>query len=62
MEAAQAGGHLNSLGTTKPPPDAIEKKQLEKKDQKAKTKGNKVAPDPTEGSNDLDDDGSDEGP
>eukprot|EP01043_Picozoa_sp_COSAG02_P007839 COSAG02_NODE_241_length_27638_cov_13.101020_14_plen_1764_part_00 len=65
MEAAQAGGHLNAPGTTKPPPDVIEKKKLEKQDKKAKTKGNKVAPEPPEASHDLVDDvepSNDEGP
>jgi hypothetical protein len=50
MEAAQAGGHLNAVGTTKPPPDVIEKKKKNPKDKqdagKQKKGNNKVAPEP----------------
>ena len=64
MEAAQAGGHLNALGTTKPPPDVIEK-QPAKKGKQSQGKGNRVAPEPIEDSHDIVDDaesGKDEGP
>jgi hypothetical protein len=50
MEAAQAGGHLNAVGTTKPPPDVIEKKKKNPKDKqdagKQKKGNNKVTPEP----------------